>query len=234
MKDKGYYNHESAMYSGKRYPRVAMSYTQFFFRERLRKTLAEMRRRFGKEQGLALLEVGCADGVVMRSVATEFSDSFDRLVGIDTADAMISRAKELSQSSNISFFVRGTEPEGLFDLILELGVLNYTDVESELRAAAARLAPGGRYFLSIAGADSLKAHFSPEDQYQNLLPYAAYEDLIRRYFAIEKSIPCGLYVRGLWRIPLLGRLFQGTAETVFRAFPRLYHEQIYILRAKEG
>lgn len=233
MKDKEYYNLESSVYSEKRYPDVPISYTQFFFLERLQQTVAELRRRFGAMRNLALLEVGCADGIIMRRIAAELPDVFDRLVGVDTAEVMISRAKDLSHSPVLSFFVRGSDPVGVYDVILELGVLNYTDVESELRSALDRLAPQGQYFLSVAGTDSLKARFSPEHQYRNLLSYSEYERSIRRYFDVEKRIPCGLYVPGLWRVPLLGRFLQRTAEAVFRPFPRLYHEQIYILRAKE-
>lgn len=234
IKDTAFYNKASGHYSADRYPAVARSYTQFFFKRRLDIVMRELRYLLGGKKGLTLLEIGCADGVVLRAVDTVFHDSFSDVVGIDTSSDMIKRAAMLSFGTGIRFLMRGEYIEKeLLDVVIEVGVVNYADVDEELEYAEKILKDTGVYILSIAGKNSLNGYFGGGVGYKNFSPYHDYEDKIKKKFTIEQVIPCGFFVPLLWKSPIVGRVIQPALEKIFsRIAPDLFHEKIYILKIK--
>ncbi len=234
IKDKDFYNKESEKYSSKRYPENASSYIQFFFKKRLNLVLNMLKKVLDDRKELKLLEIGCADGVVLREVVSKMDNSFSQIVGIDIAERMIDTARLFNKSLKTTYFVRGSEAfSEKFDLVLELGVINYTDFEKDLKYVLDNLNINGFYILSVAGKDSLNNFFQGGDnQYQNLLSYKEYEDIIKKYFIIKKIIPCGFYIPFLWRLPSLARILQTIFEEMFFFLPNLYHEKIYFLEKK--
>ena len=215
MKDSQFYNEESKHYSAKRYPLVATTYIQFFFKERLRLAVEQLKAIVGSKEHLTLLEVGCADGVVLREISKQFDGSFSKLVGIDTAKGMVEQARVLAADPRIQVFLRGEELlDGPVDVIMEIGVANYADIDEELEYAREHLADGGVYILSLAGKGSLNAFFGKGVGYKNFLSYRDYEQKIAALFRIETVIPCGFFVPLLWRTPRIARIVQLAIEKV--------------------
>jgi SAM-dependent methyltransferase len=231
-KDKDFYNKESSFYSSKRYPLVPSNYAQFFFKRRLKYVLKYLVDIFKEKDGLNILEIGCADGIVLRSIFERFGKKLSDIIGIDNAEKMIEEAKLNTKEIKIEFFIRGEEPKKGFDVILELGVINYSDFDNDLEYAKERLKKDGIYILSVAGKGSINSYFGKGDGYNNFLSYKEYEEKIKKIFNIEKIIPCGVYSPFVWRISTVGRFVQNILEKLFFLFPNLYHEKIYILRSK--
>jgi len=235
MKDKNFYNRESKHYSSKRYPEVADSYIQFFFKKRLALVLDILQDNFRHQSGLSLIEIGCADGVVLREIKKSLPQIFSHMVGIDTAEEMIGEAKVLSFDENLDFFVRGEEDKTKqYNCVLEIGVANYGEIEEELQDAKRKISDDGLFILSLAGKGSINSWREKGDGYKNFWRYADYEKLIKNYFEIKKIIPVGINLPFIWRCPVIARIFQEVAEKLFRLSPNLYHEKTYILKKKEN
>jgi 2-polyprenyl-3-methyl-5-hydroxy-6-metoxy-1,4-benzoquinol methylase len=233
IKDRDFYNKESRAYSSKRYPEAASTYVQFFFKERLRILMALLEDIFRGGSSLSLLEIGCADGVVLREIAGKMPGRFADMTGIDTAEDMIAAAKSMTPDPKIAFFVRGNEQaEKRSDVILEIGVANYADFDAELAHARSRINAGGIYLLSIAGKNSLNSMFGRGTGYANFLSYGEYESRISKIFEIKRASAVGIFAPFVWAAPSIGRIIQPALEFLFRPFPNLFHEKIYVLAAK--
>lgn len=234
MKDSSFYNQESTQYSAKRYPPVATTYIQFFFKERLRLTIEQLKAAVVSKEHLTLLEVGCADGVVLREISKQLDGVFSKLVGIDTAEGMVAQARVHTTDSRTQFFLRGEEVvDGPVDVIVEIGVANYADIDEELKYTHEHLADDGVYILSLAGKGSLNAFFGKGVGYRNFLLYRDYEQKIAALFRVETVIPCGFFVPLLWRMPRVARMVQPAIEKVMAMImPNVFHEKIYILRKR--
>lgn len=233
MKDAEFYNKESLKYSSKRYPRKASTYIQYFFKRRLQILLIELGEICEEKTGLNLLEVGCADGVVLRAIVEAFPQSFSSMTGIDTAKDMVSAAKSLTNDSRIAFYERGAEPKEKRDVIIEIGVANYADFDEELRYAKENLIEGGTFILSIAAKGSINAFFGKGDGYNNFLSYREYESRISHSFRIVRYIPVGFYIPIIWRVPAIARYIQAVKERVMAPIaPNVFHEKVYVLKAK--
>ncbi len=233
IKDPAFYNKESVQYFAKRYPAVATNYIQFFFKRRLGQTLSQMRGLFGRSNGLSLLEIGCADGVVMRDIQKKLPAVFSSMTGIDTAKDMIVAATSLDNSHKMKFYIRGEEPMQTYDAVVEIGVANYADFDTELLYARDHLKAKQVYILSIAGKGSLNARLGGGVGYNNFLSYSEYQNKIRAQFDIKKTIPVGLYIPFIWRVPFIARFIQPIAEIILsRIAPNLFHEKIYILKKR--
>lgn len=234
LKDKNFYNQESTRYSSKRYPSVAENYVQYFFKKRLALVLSILEENFKHQAGLSLLEIGCADGVVLREISEKQSNIFSKLIGIDTSDGMISEAKVITVDDKINYFVRGEEPLNIkYDVVLEVGVANYANIDEELIYAKNNLKTDGIYILSLAGQGSINAFWGKGAGYNNFLSYQDYEKKIKQYFEIKKIIPVGLFVPLIWKNKKLGYFVQNVFEKMFRLFPGLYHEKIFLLKDRK-
>lgn len=233
IKDSDFYNKESDKYSARRYPAIASNYIQFFFKKRLDITIRQLKGIGNTQKDLSLLEVGCADGVVLRDIQEKMHNSFRKMVGIDTAEEMVKIATMLDVSGEMRFFVRGQEPATQFDVIIEIGVANYTDFDAELLYATNHLKDRGVYVLSIAGRNPLSGYAGGDTGYENFLPYPEYEVKIRNNFIVEKIIPVGFRVPVLWKIPPIARVIQPILEICFRGlWSGLFHEKIYVLKKR--
>lgn len=234
MKDRNFYNQESARYSGRRYPGSAKTYTQFFFKRRLALT-----KKFVKgivrqaPEPLALLEVGCADGIVISEIGKEFPSAFTKLTGIDTAPGMVEEARRKNVLPNAEFFVRDAYAGGPVDVVIETGVINYARFEDEIAFAQKKLKPGGSYIFSIAGTGSLLNRLKPEGDFSDFRPYAEYGRLAGNAFDVLAVRGCGFFIPFLWRVPALARLVQAAVDPVAGIFlPGLCHEKVYWVQKK--
>jgi SAM-dependent methyltransferase len=235
MKDSVFYNQESGQYSDKRYPRAARSYVQFFFKRRLALTLSFLGEAIATQKSdLSLLEVGCADGVVIRAIENKFPHKFKKIVGIDIATEMIEQAKKKNSSPHVEFFTRDayTSTEQV-DVVVETGVINYVRMEQELEFAHEHLSPQGLFILSIAGTGSLLNKLKHEEGFSDFRSYTEYDRLVREKFVVLSVRGCGVFVPYLWRIPALARPLQALLDTIVGfVAPGLCHEKVYLLQKK--
>ena len=234
MKDSLFYNQESIQYSKKRYPKIARSYLQSFYTRRLTITKEYVRDILREASPHpTLLEVGCADGVIIRALGEEFTDIFAELIGIDIALEMIKEARRRNTSPHATFFSRDEYQPRAVDVVVETGVVNYADVEEELAFAHRNLASGGWYILSIAGTDSLYNRLKHDSGLSDFRPYQEYDRLIREKFQVERVEGVGLFIPYLWRIPAVARGVQSIIEPIMgKFFPGLCHEKMYLLKKK--
>lgn len=231
-KDTTFYNKEGAVYSAKRYPKEDTDFNHFFFKTRRRilmRLLGDIVRE--RKGDLSLLEVGCADGVVIREINHKYP-TISPLTGIDISPAMIEQARILALGTPIEFFVRGEEAVRLVDIVIEVGVINLTDMDTEIRFALQHLPKGGYYICSLAARTSLRSRFKvAKGDFQNHLTFPEYESILRRHFDIVQAETYGLFIPFLWKVPAVARLVQPICEICFRRFvPALFHEKIYLLR----
>jgi SAM-dependent methyltransferase len=233
MKDTEFYNAESLQYSSKRYPVAATTFTQFFFKERLAKTLLHIEKYLKeKHSAVSLLEVGCADGVVVEQIYKQFGKSFNAIDAIDISPGMIEAAKK-NTTAPIRYSVREATLPGTYDLVIEVGVLNYSDFSEDMRAVSAALREGGVYICSVAGSSSLQHTLKGGDGYGNLRSYAEYEKEMRNYFVIERAEPVGFFVPLLWKVPVVARAVQPIVEWLLKPLQSLALEKVYVLKRNQ-
>ena len=242
-KDTEFFDKESPIYSAKRYVEAPTNYTQYFFGRRLKVILdmvaeiaEESRAKVAMpEQKLSLLEVGCADGIIMKKIAQDFPTKFASMTGIDISPKMIDVAKRDPELAGMTFMERKdfVSPAGK-DVIIEIGTANYADIHEELSFASSNLVTNGFYILSLDGKGSIWSWLvKGKTGYNNFLSYKEYERLISENFEILKVAPVGLFILGIWKVPALARVIQPIKEAVnAKIFPGLFHEKVYLLRKK--
>jgi 2-polyprenyl-3-methyl-5-hydroxy-6-metoxy-1,4-benzoquinol methylase len=230
---KKFYDAESSKYSEKRYEGALLTYTQYLFRTRLKIFLETMRKIV--RPNLSLLEIGCADGVIMGKVDTTFSGMFQKLKGIDISPLMIQVASEHYRDPRFSFVLREQESEENFDVIIELGV-HVEKMEEEIKYVVSHLKSGGHFIFSVAGKKSLHARIKiPNAPYvKDYVAYSEADKIIGEKFDIVLTKTYGFFIPKIWKFPSIARIVQPVADSVLRPFvPELFHEKIYFLRLKE-
>ncbi len=230
-KDTHFFNTQSNVYSARRYPVIPLTFTQFFFKERLRAVLTLLMPVLGRGEPKAVLEVGCADGVVARAVWEEYHAHIASFEANDIAPHMIETAKQEHGDTPIQFSLRTGEPlVGTYHTVIEVGVLNYTDTAVDFAQIARVLAPEGRYICSLSATSSLQNRLKGATGYAHLLSYAEYEKEMCRYFRIEAVQPVGFFVPHLWKWPWLARRVQPLLELIGAVLvPSWAHEKVYTL-----
>lgn len=240
MEPFNYYNQESAQYSRKRYEGVIDTYVKYFFKRRLALILNYLKHLADgplseRQGGLILLDVGCADGVVLREIARELPDRFNKLVGVDIAENMIKQARALTKESNIKFFNKSETPHEKFDVVLIVGFMTEPLWQSEKNYIFEHLVPGGTVIVSLAGRNSLHAGIKLKDKeyVRDYRSYQEYEWMLENDFEIVSKKHYGFFVPKLWSLPFLARFIQPTTDILLASFfPELFHEVLYLLRRK--
>ncbi|MBX4195343.1 methyltransferase domain-containing protein [Candidatus Parcubacteria bacterium] len=232
-----FYNQESTTYSSRRYEGETDTYTKFFFRKRLDIIISYIKNYIVSLESPSILDVGCADGIVIKKIEGKFPGKFKKIVGIDISPEMINEARKRNNSENVSFYIRGEEPQNHdFDAVMEVGFLYKPLFESEFSYAKSQLRTGGYFICSIPNKYSTQAMIKLRDKkyYEDYMSYRNYEKILRQHFTIVKKVPCGLFIPKLWSFPVLARIIQPIIDSLFIYIaPELYHEKIYLLR-KEG
>ncbi len=235
-----FYNAESTQYSQKRYEGVTISYFQFLFKTR-REIFLRMIESLAKSTSpkISLFDIGCADGVVLRSLDEKFPSLFSSITGVDIAPEMVVRAAKLSPKDRFSFYVRAQEPEKRYDVVTELGV-HVTDLRKEIDYVTNKLVSGGYYIYVAVDKNSLHSYFKlkrkPEVQsyFKDYLSYREVEKIISEKFNIITKVPYGIFIPKLWSLPAFARVVQPIIEKICKLFAQsFYHETIYLLRKKE-
>lgn len=235
---KEYYNQESTVYSNKRYLGEVNSYVKYFFRRRLALVVALVKRAVGAKKDLSVLEIACADGVVLRELNRQLPNTFSSLVGNDIAPQMIEVAKGLTPDNLFNYYVRGEEPVSQFDLVLSIGYLSPVMFKEEFAYVKERLKSDGYYVCSQAGRHSIQARLriKNESYYQNYLSYRDVEKKIADDFVIISKRRVGFYLPKLWLWPRLARVIQPLVDQLFSLggslIGELFHETVYLLQKK--
>jgi SAM-dependent methyltransferase len=230
MKDTSFFDKESVQYSKKRYTKRADNYLQAFFNHRLHITKRYLTQITSGKSDATLLEVGCADGIILREIAKDFPH-LKKLVGIDIATHMIEEATRQNTDPRVSFMVREAYRSEPVDIVVETGVINYSHVEKEIRYAYDNLKEEGYFILSIAGTDSIYNRIK-RDTLSDFRTYKEYPPLITAYFEVCEVKGAGFFVPLIWKIPMVARPLQALAEAVGEYSPSLCHEKMYLLRKK--
>lgn len=237
MKDVNFYNKESCSYSEKRYLGDTNNFIKFFFKKRLSLSLYFLKRgieRYFKGRQVNVLDIGCADGYVMGVVHKDLSLSLGKLVGIDTSPDMITEARSaFSGNPSFNFFVRGDEPAGQFDVIVELGV-PLSDWREEFTFVVSKLTDGGVYIFSTPGSkNSLYSRIKKDFHIAHPLSFSEFDSLAQEFFEIQESKPYAFFIPLLWRFPSVARILQPIIEIVGSLIaPNLCHEKMYVLRKR--
>ena len=229
-----FYNKESDQYSKKRYEGDLLTYFQFLFRRRRELFLSLVGSITPKLKGADALEIGCADGVLIKKIFQKFPSTFESVVGIDISEGMLETARASTHDTRASYFLRGNEPQKTFGLVIELGV-HAESFEEEMKYVSGKLSPQGYFIYSAAGRNSLHAKIKLKDKKYagDYLTYSGYEKIMNTYFDIISSEAYGLFVPKLWAFPWLARKLQPVLEYICKPVaPSLFHEKIYLLRKK--
>jgi SAM-dependent methyltransferase len=229
-----FYNKESSQYSEKRYNSLTETYFQFLFKRRRQLFLDFVGRISKLLDGAHALEIGCADGVIVKKLLQKFPNSFASITGIDISPKMIEEASRTTEDSRAAYFVRGDEPDTTYEMIIELGVHAH-NFEGEMQYISNHLKTSGYLIYSASGKNSLHAKIKLQTAAyrKDYLSYSGYEKIIQKYFSIVATVPYGLFVPKLWAFPRIARVMQPVLEALLRnIFPGLFHEKIYLLKKK--
>ncbi len=115
--------------------------------ERVRLALEGIAPAF--REGAALVDLGCGGG----QLCLDAAELGWRVVGVDVAPAMIEEARELCAGRDVEFAVAAYDesgfPDGSFDAVTAMGLIEYLPDDAGLFAEARRLLrPGGRFAVS--------------------------------------------------------------------------------------
>jgi SAM-dependent methyltransferase len=230
-----FYDSESDQYSKKRYEGLLSTYTQFLFRKRLEIFLGMFKQIAGQRK-VSLLDIGCADGIVINRIQRAFPQSTHKVVGIDISPQMIAQARESIKDPRASFYLRNEAPQEMYGVILELGV-HVENLEDEIQYVKNHLVNGGYFIYSVAGRDSLHARIKLQNAayVKDYRSYADAERILSEHFEIVDSQAYGFFIPKLWSIPPLARVLQPIIDSILRGItPSLFHEKIYLLRDKRS
>jgi len=227
-----FYDKESSSYSQKRYGTAPISYTQFFFQERLGIVLGLVEKY---QKGGLLIEDGCADGVVIQSVFARFGDVFTQGIGLDISPGMIVEAQKLNKNSKLSFSLKsGLSPEVRADVLLAVGFVSPGIFEDEFSFVKKHLKKDGVLILSLVSRNSIHARLKlrGKEIANDYWDFKKYEEFLSKDFIIKESVPYGMFVPKLWAFPRVARVLQPVFEVFFKFFPSLFHEKLYVLVQK--
>ena len=183
----------------------------------------------------SVLEIGCADGVLIKSLLERWPNVFGSLIGVDISPMMIEEAIRTTKDSRVKYFLRGVEPGEKNDLVIELGV-HSQNFDAEINSVSEKLKESGYFIYCVAGRSSLHARFKllGVSYVNDYMSYAEYEKIIKKYFDVLSSEPYGLFIPKLWAFPRFAMVVQPILEKLFRnMFSNLFHEKIYLLRKKQ-
>lgn len=120
-----------------------------FFASRIHAVLAALADRPGGD----LLDVGCGPGVMVRKLLDARGGDF-RITAVDSSPAMVHAcARQASARERVRTAVGRIEqipfPDNAFDVVLAMGVLEYTDLPQALAEIARVARPGGLVLVTM-------------------------------------------------------------------------------------
>ncbi|HEY4503941.1 MAG TPA: methyltransferase [Candidatus Paceibacterota bacterium] len=230
-----FYDKASADYSSKRYQDRPQSYVQFFFKNRLYILLKYINKLVKNKNDLKLLEIGCADGIVINSIINTFPHAFSRCVGTDISPNMIETAQKRNEHKNALYFLKNTGESGLYDIVLAVGFLSPGIFDEEFAYIKSHLKSDGVVIVSLASRKSAytRIKLQYKDYIKDYWSHSQYRDFLEKDFQIIDSKPYGLFIPKLWAFPTIARVIQPAVELIGSFFlSGLFHEKLYLLKRK--
>lgn len=171
----------------------------------------ELRRRFPKDAGLSILDVGCGDALFFGRLC-----EFGEVEGIESDPELVDPNGPNRARITVAPFDAGFEPRKNYDLILMLDVLEHLDVpEQALRRAIALLKPGGIVVVTVpafrllwTNHDRLNRHRTrfTKRSFARLARASGMDIITSRYFFVWLAA---------------AKLALRITEAIFRAHPRV-------------
>lgn len=230
-----FYDKASGEYSNRRYKSGTNSYIQFFFKRRLSLTIDILQKYLSGRNNLSLLEVGCADGIVIETIDSKYSNNFTKYIGTDISPEMIKVASEKNKNNKINYYIKNSNEQGGFDFVLAIGFLSPGIFDREFDYIKKFLKKDGIAIVSMASRDSIYTKLKLKDQEysKDYWNHNQYMEFLQKDFDVLCTKPCGLFIPKLWVLPVLARIAQPICESVFKfIIPNLFHEKLYVLRRK--
>lgn len=231
-----FYDKESTGYTQKRYPVITESYTQYIFKKRLAVFLSFIESVIDDlPQDISMLEIGCADGIILKAVEERFPNRFSKLVGVDISPGMIKEAKDSNKNPRASYFLRDELISEKFTLVVELGVHPF-DLAGELSFVNSHLQSGGYFFYDLVGLKALYTRIKLKGEYfvSDYKTYKNSDTELSSVFTIVKASVYGFFVPKIWSRPSFARVIQPIVDAIFQNIsPELFQEKIYLLKKKD-
>ena len=230
-----YYDEASLDYAARRYETAPISYIQYFFQRRL--ALLFLAGEFLQKNtpgGFKVLDIGCADGYVLRRFYEQFPALLSQGCGMDVSAAMIENAREKSSNTPLTYCLRGEEGSGPFDLVTRLGV-HVVDLAKEVDYIKERLSHDGYFVFTISTRRSVHAFLKVRHQpyFADFKTFPEYEKILAESFDILKIYPYGFFIPKLWAFPKIARIVQPWLEKILVLFlPNYFHEKMYLLKRR--
>ena len=230
-----FYDIISPHYSRDRYLSGVTNAVQYSYAKRLNIVRAFVGRALDGVRDAHILDIGTADGYVLRHVYDDNSSAIEVMVGNDIAPKMLVEARNQSEGYPVVFVLRGQEPSGQYDLVLEIGVHTH-DLDAELEWIVSHLKPGGCVVLTVANRDSLftRMKLTSKPYIGDYHSFNQYEHILMGRFDLVCQRTFGIFIPKLWVLPLFfARPIQNAAEWISeRLIPNAMHERVYLLRLR--
>lgn len=129
-----------------------------------------------------LLDVGCGPGMMVRELLGSRPGEF-RITALDSSPAMVEEcARRVGPATNVTAMVGDVMdmpfPDGSFDVVLAMGVLEYTDLPVALKEIRRVLRPGGRLLATM---------LNPRSPYR-LFEWHVYWPFLRHLVRLEQRL----------------------------------------------
>lgn len=232
LKDTGFYNYESGVYSAARYTVKSQSYIHFLYNDRYEIINNLLISDFKDVDVKNILEIGCADGIITNLLSQKFPNA--KIVSTDLSEEMIVEGKKRN-IKNAYFYVRGNEPELKYDLVVYLGVFNLMDIDYEIGYIKEHLLDDGKVIMSFAAKESFYNIVRPFGHlFKHLLSLRKYNHIFKNNFIVEKKTAHGFFIPYLWKFSFAQKI-QCFFENILKKISYApFHEQIYILSKKNN
>ena len=233
LKTIEYYDNESKIYSSKRYPTLVNTFVQYLFKKRLEIAL-DMVAPYEYD---SVLELGCADGILLRQLVSRFPGKLSRLVGVDISPLMIKQARIMTPADmSIEYQMVSETPKEKFNLIMAIGFMNVQLWQNEISYLLGHLRADGYLLISFANLHSLHSMMKNEETSSSVLRAtpSTYRKMLKVDFDIIAYKPYGFFVPKLWALPGFARFFQVFVDYLLaHILPSLFHEHLYLLRSRK-
>ena len=232
--DTSFYDKESINYSNKRYNILPTTFFHFLFQRRLKHVLNIVKKYFIDKKEQILIEDGCADGIVVQTISKSYPDIFSNIIGTDISSIMIEQAKNINNNKKISFHLKNNVSNIKADCILAIGFVSPGIFEDEFEFIINHIKENGIAVVSLASGNSLYAKLKLRDKEitRDYWSFKRYTNFLNKYFEILDHIPYGIFIPKLWMFPNIARISQSFFENIFKYFPILFHERLYILKKR--
>lgn len=233
--DTSFYDKESENYSGKRYLTIQDSYNKFFFQKRLSILIDNIEKYIKNNKELTIIEDGCADGFVIKSLIERFNNIFSKSIGIDISSGMVDKAKKIESNSKIDFFVKNDLSLDIkANVFLAIGFVSPSIFKDEFDFIKSHTKDDSLIIISLVSNNSLfaKFKFGNKEVHNDYWNFPRYKKFLEERFEILDSIPYGLFIPKLWAFPKMARILQPILEKTFSIFPSLFHEKLYFLKKR--